>query len=252
MTRTSAGVSRCGDIRGQDDWSSSAHVSCRCQAWNRLGDSLRIPQERPQRNARAGLIDGAQDLPLGAAVWQPLPRQGESGGSVDGKHEPKQRRELLDASPEHADLMPEFRVRAGGYVKTDDDRGRPAEPPACRRTGDTEIPSPWSRLRCCRRDLVVGGHSAAAGGLCSACRESSAGGLTPFNSARKRRHRRRLPSGPHGDNSRRRVQNVRGDSSADFFTTEVWTWRGLVTYYTGRDRPGLTSRADCRLDARSP
>jgi hypothetical protein len=45
------------------------------------------PQERPQRNARAGLFDGAQDLPLGAAVWQPLPRQGESGGSVDGEHE---------------------------------------------------------------------------------------------------------------------------------------------------------------------
>jgi hypothetical protein len=76
------------------------------------------PQERPERNARAGLIDGAQDLPLGAAVWQPLPRQGESGGSVDGEHEPKQRRELLDASPEHEDLMPEFRVRAGGRVKT--------------------------------------------------------------------------------------------------------------------------------------
>ena len=97
------------------------------------------PQERPEWNARAGLIDGAQDLPLGAAVWQPLPRQGESGGSVDGEHEPKQRRELLDASPEHKDLMPEFHVRAGGHVKTDDDRGRPAEPSACRRTGDTEI-----------------------------------------------------------------------------------------------------------------
>ena len=35
--------------------------------------------------------------------------------------------------------MPEFHVRAGGHVKTDDDRGRPAEPSACRRTGDTEI-----------------------------------------------------------------------------------------------------------------
>ena len=24
----------------------------------------------------------------------------------------------------------------------------------------------------------------------------------------------------------------RGVAAADFFTTEVWTWRGLVTYYT--------------------
>ena len=58
---------------------------------------------------------------------------------MDGEHEPKQRRELLDASPEQEDLLPEFRVRAGGHVKTDDDSRRPAEPPACRRTGDTEI-----------------------------------------------------------------------------------------------------------------
>jgi hypothetical protein len=50
------------------------------------------------------------------------------GGSVDREHEPKQRRELLDASPEHDDLLPEFRVRAGGHVTTDDGR-RPAEQP---------------------------------------------------------------------------------------------------------------------------
>jgi hypothetical protein len=97
------------------------------------------PQERPQWDARAGLIDGAQDLPFGEAVWQPLPRQGESGGSVYGEHEPKQRRELLDASSEQEDLLSEFRVRAGGHVKTDDNGRRRAEPPACRRTRDTEI-----------------------------------------------------------------------------------------------------------------
>ena len=26
--------------------------------------------------------------------------------------------------------------------------------------------------------------------------------------------------------------DVLRDGGADFFTTEVWTWRGLVTYYT--------------------
>ena len=42
MTRTSAGLSRCGEVRGHDDWSSSAHaVSSRRQAWNRLGDTCR-------------------------------------------------------------------------------------------------------------------------------------------------------------------------------------------------------------------
>ena len=41
-------------------------------------------------------------------------------------------------------------------------------------------------------------------------------------------------------------------AGADFFTTEVWTWRGLVTYYTGiRDRSGFTAGADSRIDSPS-
>ncbi len=38
-------------------------------------------QERPQRNARAGLIDGAQDPPLGAPVRQTLSSEAKPGGS---------------------------------------------------------------------------------------------------------------------------------------------------------------------------
>jgi transposase InsO family protein len=39
-------------------------------------------------------------------------------------------------------------------------------------------------------------------------------------------------------------------AGADFFTTEVWTWRGLVTYYTiFVIRSGLTPRPDRGLDA---
>jgi hypothetical protein len=40
-------------------------------------------------------------------------------------------------------------------------------------------------------------------------------------------------------------------AGADFFTTEVWTWRGLVTYYLHRvrDRPGFAAGADHRIDS---
>ena len=51
ITRISEEVSRCGDERGQDDWSSSAQRLCRCrQAWNRLGD-----RRRSRRSARNGM-----------------------------------------------------------------------------------------------------------------------------------------------------------------------------------------------------
>jgi hypothetical protein len=49
VARTSVGVSRYGGVRGQEDWSSSAHARCRRrQAWNRLGDTRRKPQDRLQ------------------------------------------------------------------------------------------------------------------------------------------------------------------------------------------------------------
>jgi len=132
MSRTSVGVSRCGDVRGQDDWSSSAHASCRCQAWNRLGESRENPQKRPQRDARAGPIDGAQDPALGASVGESLVGHGEPRDPQHRQREPKQGRELLDAPPEPEDLLPKFRVREGRHVKADDDLGRPAEPPTGR------------------------------------------------------------------------------------------------------------------------
>jgi hypothetical protein len=41
-------------------------------------------------------------------------------------------------------------------------------------------------------------------------------------------------------------------AGADFFTTEVWTWRGLVTYYTVFvTRPRLTTRPRARVHAAS-
>jgi hypothetical protein len=49
IAQTSGGVSRWGDVCGQDDRSSSAHACCkRRQAWNRLGDNRR--KRRSVRN----------------------------------------------------------------------------------------------------------------------------------------------------------------------------------------------------------
>jgi hypothetical protein len=95
-------------------------------------------QERPQRDARAGLIEGAQDPPLGASVGQPLARQGESRGLKQGQHEAEQRGKLLDASPQHQDLLSEFRLGEGRHIRTDYDRRRRAEPPTGRRARDAE------------------------------------------------------------------------------------------------------------------
>src|SRR5256885_966045 len=43
-----------------------------------------------------------------------------------------------------------------------------------------------------------------------------------------------LPSVPHRPTSWQTFLNAHWGSAAaaDFFTTEVWTWQGLVTYYT--------------------
>ena len=41
ITRISDGISRCGEVRGKDDWSRRTHAVCRHCQWNRLGDSRR-------------------------------------------------------------------------------------------------------------------------------------------------------------------------------------------------------------------
>ena len=81
-------------------------------------------QERPQRNARAGSIDGAQDPHLGASIGQPLARQRESRGLQQRQREPEQRRELLDASPELQNLLLEFHLAQVCDVEADHDLGR--------------------------------------------------------------------------------------------------------------------------------
>ena len=171
-------------------------------------------QERPQRHARAGLIDGAQDPPLGASVGQSLARQRESRGLQQGQHEAEQRRELLDASPQLQDLLPEFRLREVRHIQTDHDRRHRAEPPTRGRARDAEI----------RGD----GHVAGA-----ADEVPQPMVIAPLRAGRGRHgddhrpfaHAAQLPEDDAGrpprepdrlrdDNSRGKVQNVRGDSSA--------------------------------------
>jgi hypothetical protein len=96
-------------------------------------------KERPQRDPRARPFHGSQDPQLGASIGQPLARQCEPRRLQQGQHEPEQRRELLDASPEHQDPLWEFRLREVGHVQTDYDRRRGAKPPTSRRARDAEI-----------------------------------------------------------------------------------------------------------------
>ncbi len=100
-TRISDGVSRCGEVRGQDDWSSRTDRVCgRCQAWNRLGDSRSSRRRARTGNASAGLIDGMQDSQLVPTLGQSLACQGEAGDAQPDESEPEQCRELPDALSE--------------------------------------------------------------------------------------------------------------------------------------------------------
>jgi len=53
--------------------------------------------------------------------------------------QPEQRCELLDASPQRQELLPELRLREIRYLQTDHGRRRRAEPSTRRRARDTEI-----------------------------------------------------------------------------------------------------------------
>jgi hypothetical protein len=97
------------------------------------------PQDRSQREELAGPIHGAQDPHLGASVRQALFCEAKPGGSEQGQHEPEQRRELLDASPQLEDLLLEFRFREIRHIQTAHDRWRRAEPATRRRARDAEV-----------------------------------------------------------------------------------------------------------------
>ena len=97
------------------------------------------PQERPQRHKLARPIHGAQDPDLGASVGQTLVRQREPRASKQSQCEPKQCRELLHASPELQDFLPEFRFLQVRHVQAHHDLRCLVEPPTGRRARDSEI-----------------------------------------------------------------------------------------------------------------
>jgi hypothetical protein len=57
----------------------------------------------------------------------------------EGKRQPEERRELLDASSQLQDLLSEFRLRQVAAIQTDHDRRRGVAPPTRRRARDPEI-----------------------------------------------------------------------------------------------------------------
>jgi hypothetical protein len=168
------------------------------------------PQERPQRHKLMGVIHGLQDPDFVASVWQTLVRQGESRASKQGEGEPKKGRELLHASPELQDFSLEFRCHPVRHVHADDDRRCLAEPPPSRRArdakigGDGHVPGGMDEIP---KTVIVALLKAARGRHADDHR-SSADAAQPLED---------IAGGPvdmsSADNSRRRVQNVRVDSS---------------------------------------
>ena len=85
-----------------------------------------------------GPVHGAQDSPLGLSVRQTRTCELESGGVYQGERQAEQRRELLDASAQLQDLLPEFRLRETRHLQTDHDCRRGPKPPSRRRARDAE------------------------------------------------------------------------------------------------------------------
>ena len=106
------------------------------------------PQERLQRHTRTGTIHVSQDPNLGASVGQSLVRQRESRASTQGEGEPKECRELLDASPELQDFLPEFRFLQVRHMQADPDLRCLAEPPTGRRARNASSSSRGSSRLC--------------------------------------------------------------------------------------------------------
>jgi hypothetical protein len=77
-------------------------------------------------------------LALGASVRQTLSGT-TRGGAEQGQREPKQRRELLDASPQLQHLLSEFRLREVRDIQTDHDRRRRTQPATRRGARDAEV-----------------------------------------------------------------------------------------------------------------
>jgi hypothetical protein len=152
ITRISDGVSRCGDVRGQRlvvEYTLGVPPLPCVEPTRRQPEE---PQEGPQRDAGAGLIDGPQDPQFVGTLGQSLACQPEARDAQQDESEPEQRREFLDALSEFEDLLAEFPLGQVRHSQTDHHGRRGAEPPPRRRprnaeiSGDGEIPGALDEL----------------------------------------------------------------------------------------------------------
>ena len=165
------------------------------------------PQHRPRGHVLTGKLHGAQDPDLGGSVGQTLVGQLESRTSKEDKGEPKEGGELLHASPELQDLLLEGRRAQVRHVQAHHDLPWLAEPPTGRRArdsairGDGHVPGALDEIP---KPVVVAVLGRAVVGMDMIISRF----LMPLNSSRTMGSVRR-----GDDNSRGKVQNVRGDSS---------------------------------------
>jgi hypothetical protein len=98
-------------------------------------------EEAPQREACAGLIDGAQDPQLVGTVRESFTCQCEAGDAKQDQRQPEQRREFLDALSEFQHFLSKFRLAQVRHVQTDHHGRRGAKPSPRRRPRHAEISS---------------------------------------------------------------------------------------------------------------
>jgi len=96
------------------------------------------PEQRPEWDAKLGVIDGPKQLLLGAAVWQARAGQRDTGDPKHSERQAEQGGELLNTSAELDDLLTKFRLRELGDVQAHHGGWRDAEPSPCRQTRDPE------------------------------------------------------------------------------------------------------------------
>ena len=170
IARISAGVSRWGDVCGQDDRSSSVHACCRRrQAWNRLGEN-----PRNRRSARNGTNARAR-----STARKILILAGPSGRRSWVNRNPEVR---SSATASRRSAVSFFtRRRSTGLLAGAPMRSGSSRPGLRRRSvpwpailvpssAGCRDPWRWSRLRCVGQEPEAGGRSAAGGVLSSSSR----------------------------------------------------------------------------------
>jgi hypothetical protein len=140
IAQISGGVSRCGDVRGQDDSTLSAHASCRRQVWNRLGDTC-----RNCRSARNGMYARARSTARPSCILlRPSASRSCDKSNPERRHTTSTSRSsaasLRTPSAELEDLPSKVRLTEVRHVHTDDAPRRRTEPPTGRRARNPEIP----------------------------------------------------------------------------------------------------------------